>query len=44
MSDTIDIDNIRFAFSETDYFQREVERSVYELILNNYIFFEVPLN
>ena len=26
MSDTIDIDNIRFAFTESDYFQREVER------------------
>ena len=34
MSDTIDIDNIRFAFSETDYFQREVERSVNELIFH----------
>ncbi len=35
MSDIIDIDNIRFAFTESDYFQREVERSVNELILKN---------
>ena len=35
MSDIIDIDHIRFAFTESDYFQREVERSVNELILKN---------
>ena len=35
MSDIHDLDNIRFAFTESDYFQREVERSVNELILKN---------
>ena len=35
MSDIIDLDNIRFAFTESEYFQREVERSVNELILKN---------
>ena len=35
MSEIIYIDNIRFAFTESDYFQREVERSVNELILKN---------
>ena len=35
MSDIIDIDNIRFAFTESEYFQREVERAVNAIIYKN---------
>ena len=35
MSDIIDIDNIRFAFTESEYFQREEERAVNAIIYKN---------
>ena len=35
MSDIIDIDNIRFAFTESEFFQREVERAVNDIIYKN---------
>jgi len=35
MSDIHDLDNIRFAFTESGFFQREVERAVNDMIYKN---------
>jgi hypothetical protein len=35
MADTIDIDNVRYSFEAQEYFQRQLEQSVNELINKN---------
>ncbi len=35
MSDTIDIDNVRYSFESQEFFQRQLEQSVNELINKN---------
>ena len=36
MADTIDIDNVRYSFESQEFFQRQLEQSVNELINKNY--------
>ena len=35
MADTIDIDNVRYSFESQEFFQRQLEQSVNELINKN---------
>ena len=35
MADTIDIDNVRYSFESQEFFQRQLEQSVSELINKN---------
>ena len=35
MADTIDIDNVRYSFETQEYFKRQLESCVNELINNN---------
>ena len=35
MSDTIDIDNVRYSFETQEYFQRQIEEAVNQLVNKN---------